>query len=144
VPPIVRAERFYLPPPHLPADAWDLVPVAERVLRWYEQRAQRRVPTPAGVLLGQQVYAQINHGRWVADCPCMSAVVVSPADPRLACPECGAGWITVVFPDDVDQVEREVEREAIRERNWWHPDDTDAWNRTPGDVDQAEQPEGDG
>lgn len=135
---VVRAEMFYLPPPHLPPDAWDLVPIAERVLRWYEIRQQRRVAVPAGVLLGQQVFAQINHGRWVADCPCGSAQIVSPADPRLACPECGTGWLTVVFPGDVDQAERDVDHLGVKERNWWNPDDPAPWNRPPEPDEPAD------
>jgi len=139
---VVRAEAFYLPPPHLPATAWDLVPIAERVLRWYEIRTQRRVPTPAGILLGQRVFAQINHNRWIADCPCGSAVIVSPVDPRLGCPQCGTGWIQVVFPSDVDQAERSIEHRCVRERNWWHPDDTTAWNRQPAPGPEGEEPAG--
>ena len=126
---VQRAETFYLPPPHLPPTAWDLVPPAERCLRWYEERQQRRVPTPAGVILGRQLYARINHGRWVADCPCGSAQVVTPVDQRLACPECGAGWLRVVFPDDVAAAEASVADELPHLRNWWHPDDAAAWDR---------------
>jgi hypothetical protein len=120
---VVRAEDFYLPPPHLPADAWALVPPAERVWRWYEQRMQRRVRAPDGHLIGQRIYARINAGRWVADCPCASAQVVTPADPRVACVECGWGWAEVVFPTDAASAEASVADEPPHLRHWWHPDD---------------------
>ncbi|MGV2914501.1 hypothetical protein [Streptomyces alfalfae] len=120
--PVLRAETFYLPPPQLPADAWDLVPAAERVFRWYEYRVQRRVIPPVGYVTGQQVYAQINHNRWVADCLCGSAQVVSPTDPRIACTECGLGWITLVFPADPDAVEASLAELLPGERNWTNPD----------------------
>lgn len=126
--PVLRAETFYLPPPQLPADAWDLVPPAERVFRWYEYRVQRRVIPPDGFILGQHVYARINHNRWVADCRCGSAQVVSPADPRTACTECGLGWITLVFPEDPDAIEAALSELLPDERNWIHPDDdSDSW-----------------
>lgn len=120
---VLRAETFYLPPPKLPPDAWDLIPPAERVFRWIEHRAQRRVPPPDGFVIGQQVWARINHNRWVADCPCGSAAVVSPADPRFACTECGYGWAVLVFPEDPAAIEAEVVNELPHLRNWWHPDD---------------------
>lgn len=136
--PVRRAEDFYLPPPDQPATAWDLVPPAERVLRWYEHRQQRRVRVPTATILGHRLFARINHGRWVADCPCASAQVVTPTDPRLACPECGAGWFTVTFPPDVAAAEAAVADEYPAEQNWWNPDDTTAWDRPPADEDVGE------
>ncbi|WP_330348177.1 hypothetical protein [Streptomyces sp. NBC_00582] len=125
---VVRAETFYLPPPRQPATAWDDVAPAERVFRWAEHRQQRRIVPPAGYIIGQQTYARINHNRWVADCPCGSAQVVTPADPRMACTECGLGWIRIVFPDDPAAAEASVAAELPHERNWWHDDDP-SWDR---------------
>ncbi|WP_405794124.1 hypothetical protein [Streptomyces sp. NBC_01506] len=125
--PVLRAETFYLPPPKLPPDAWQLVPPAERVFRWIEYRAQRRVIPPVGFLIGQRTWARINHNRWIADCPCGNAQVVSPADPRLACTECGYGWVELVFPEDVAAVEASIEHELPHLRNWVHPDDPVPW-----------------
>lgn len=134
---VVRAEAFYMPPTDYPSGAWDLVPPAERVFRWVELRQQRRLEPPSGFLLGQQTYARINHNRWVADCPCGSAQVVTPTDPRLACTECGYGWVKVVFPQDPAAAEAEIANELPHERNWWHPDD-EPWNRP---VQQPADPE---
>lgn len=125
--PILRAETFYLPPPRRPATAWDLVRPSERVFLWIAHRAQRRVNPPSGILIGQRAWARINHGRWVGDCPCGSAQVVSPDDPRLACTECGYGWMTLVFPENVAVVEASVMHELPHLRNWNHPDDPAPW-----------------
>ncbi|GAA1283687.1 hypothetical protein [Streptomyces javensis] len=140
--PILRAEDFYQPPPTQPADAWALVAPAERAVRWYEQQAQRRLPRPPdGVDLGgPALFAQINHGRWIAVCDqCNSAQLVSPEDPRFYCVEClTPAWRRVRFPDDPAAVERELLGLPVRERNWWNPDD-DAWNRpNPQQADQTD------
>lgn len=116
---IIRAEGFYLPPPHLPPNEWDLVPPALRAVRWYEEKQQRRLPVEDGVLLGEQLYAQINHSRWVAMCTCGSAQIVTPTDPRMWCVECGTGWWQVTFPADVDAVEQTLVELPVAERNWW-------------------------
>lgn len=135
--PVARAETYYLPPPGRGrGDEWALVPAAERVWRWAEQRQQRRLVPPDGFIIGQQQYARINHGRWVADCPCGSAQVVTPADPRMACTECGLGWIRLVFPEDPAAAEAAVADDLPHERNWWHPDDPHWSHRSePGDDD---------
>ncbi|MGW3427489.1 hypothetical protein ACWDHW_05970 [Streptomyces melanosporofaciens] len=135
-PPILRAEDFYQPPPSQPADAWNLVAPAERAVRWYEQQAQRRLPRPPdGVDLGQPLFAQINHGRWIAVCDqCNSAQLVTPEDPRFFCVEClTPAWRRVQFPEDLAAVEQETGAQPVPERNWWNPDDDTAWNRLPTD-----------
>lgn len=133
----LRSEDIYLPPPDRPVDAWQQLPPAERVIAWYEQRQQRRLPRRTGVLLGATVYPQINHGRWVADCPeCSSAQIVTPADPRMFCVECLAGWFRLTFPADPAAAEQAVAGLPLRERNWWHPNDDRAWNR-PRDLEPA-------
>lgn len=149
--PVRRAADFYTPPPSQRPDAWDSVPSAERVWRWYEQQMQRRVTPPAGVLLGADIYARINHNRWVADCVCGSAQVVTPDDPRFACPECGYGWVQVTFPPSPAAAEAEVSALPPHERNWWHADDTVSRDRPrppapekdPGRQPTDPAPEGD-
>ncbi|TXS30723.1 hypothetical protein EAO71_20215 [Streptomyces sp. ms191] len=132
--PITRAETFYTPPPDQPPTDWDLVPPAERVWRWVEQRQQRHLIPPDGYILGQQVWARINHGRWVADCPCGSAQVVTPDDPRMACTECGYGWIVVEFPEDVAAAETAVLEELPHLRNWDNADAPEASPTLPTPV----------
>lgn len=140
--PIERAEAFYLPPPGQPEDAWTLVPPAELVFRWVELRQQRRLSPPDGFVIGQQIYARINHNRWIADCPCGSAQVVTPTDARLACTECGYGWVLLVFPADPAAVEESLADQLPHLRNWWHPNDPDPWGVPPSDApaDPAEEP----
>jgi hypothetical protein len=120
---VVRAETFYTPPPGMDPTAWDDVPPAERVFRWYESRVGRRVTPPDGTV-DDTYWARINQNRWIADCSsCGSAQVVSPADPRYACTECGWGWGTIVFPADVAAVEASLMSQKPYLRNWWNPDD---------------------
>ncbi|MDT9695366.1 hypothetical protein [Streptomyces sp. P17] len=126
---VTRAERFFLPPPHLRPDAWDLVPVAERAVLWFEQKAQRRLPRTDAFDLSVTLYARIDAGRWVASCPCKSAQIISPADPRMWCVECLSGWFQVIFPADVGAAERAVEQLPAHEQFWFHPDDDFSWSR---------------
>ncbi|MFF5421795.1 hypothetical protein [Streptomyces misionensis] len=119
---ILRAETFYLPPPYLPPDIWAGEPPAMLAVRWYEERVHRRVVVGEGLLL-EPAYAQINHGRWVANCSCMSAQIVSPADPRMWCVECGTGWWQVTFPPDPDAVEASLDGLPRSEQNWWADED---------------------
>ncbi|MFF5445499.1 hypothetical protein [Streptomyces sp. NPDC012888] len=136
---VQRAQAFYQPPPSQASTAWDLVPAAERVWRWYEHANQRRVQPPAGFIVGVSVYARINHGRWIADCTCGSAQVVTPDDPRFACPECGYGWVRVTFPANPAQAEDAVADLPPHRRNWWHDDDLTARDR-PGRPDRPAPP----
>lgn len=126
---VVRAETFYLPPPSEPADLWADVPAAERVYRWMEYRVQRRVPLPEGDT-GDSYFARINQNRWLADCVCGSAQIVSPTDPRYGCTECGWGWCALIFPEDVAAVEAQMLLTAKPYlRNWWN--DLDPANPNP-------------
>lgn len=119
---IIRAETFYLPPPHLPPDAWAGEPPAMLVVRWYEEMMKRRISVGESLLL-EPVYARINHGRWVADCTCGSAQFVSPADPRMWCVECGTGWWQITFPPDYVAVEEALDGLPRAEQNWWADED---------------------
>ena len=116
---VVRAETVYLPPPGTDPTVWDDVPAAERVWHWYETRMGRRIVPPEGTV-DDTYFARINQNRWIADCLCGSAQVVSPADPRYACTECGWGWCTLVFPADVAAVEAALAPLKPYLRNWWN------------------------
>lgn len=134
---VLRAETFYLPPPRLPANAWVDVPPAELVFKWVEYRLYRRVNPPAESV-DQVYFARIDHNRWIADCICGSAALVSPDDPRYACTECGWGWCSLVFPEDVAAVEASLMGDPPNRRNWWHPDDLRNPDRPP---DPAPEPD---
>ncbi|MFJ6566420.1 hypothetical protein ACIQNU_03310 [Streptomyces sp. NPDC091292] len=124
---VVRAETYYLPPRPLPPNAWTGVPGAELVYHWIEYRMGRRVPLPDGTLTDvPPVYARINQNRWLADCVCGSAAIVSPVDPRWGCTECGYGWVAMVVPtaEEITTIERElllIPQPHLR--NWWNPGD---------------------
>ncbi|MCX4974210.1 hypothetical protein [Streptomyces sp. NBC_00620] len=122
---VVRAETYYLPPPRLPQDAWADVPGAELIYRWIEERMGRRVPLPEGTLDGvPPVYARVNQNRWLADCVCGSAAIVSLVDPRWGCTQCGYGWATLVVPTAEETAVIEAELLTIPQphlRNWWNP-----------------------
>ncbi|SDN17687.1 hypothetical protein [Streptomyces wuyuanensis] len=131
VPIVSRAEDFYAPAPPLRPDAWDLIPPAERVIAYLENMEKRGLPRPDGVDPDALLIARVDAGRWVAQCPvCLSAQVVSPADPRFWCVGCQPGvWTTLRFPDDVAAVEGLVAGEPLKARRfWWASDDT-AYNR---------------
>lgn len=127
MPDVIRAEDFYTPPPAVPGRAWDRLPAAERCATWYEHKAGRRLrrPDADAAAGGPPLWARIDAGRWVAQCPCGSAQVVSPADPRMWCVECQpAAWRTLRFPDDPEAAERVVaDVSPPRRRFWWQPDD---------------------
>ncbi|MBD0707399.1 MULTISPECIES: hypothetical protein [unclassified Streptomyces] len=115
---IVRSETFYFPPPYLEPDAWAAEPPAMLVVRWYEERAGRRIRTDPAAVAGEQG-AQINHGRWVADCTaCGSAQIVTPTDPRMWCVECGTGWWQLRFPTDVAAIEAALDGLPVAAQNW--------------------------
>jgi hypothetical protein len=121
---VIRAEDFYTPPPTLPTDAWATVPGAERVIVWFEHTTQRRLPRPApDEDETEPLFARIDAGRWVAQCPCGSAQVVTPTDPRMFCVECLDHWHPLTFPDDIDAAEQVVADLPARGRFWWHPAD---------------------
>ncbi|MER7046786.1 hypothetical protein [Streptomyces jumonjinensis] len=124
--PVVRAEAYYKPRPArpgVPAEDWSHIPVAERVFSWYLAWLGRRVAPPAGTL-SDAFYARIDHNRWLTDCICGNAQIISPTDPRAACPECRYGWVTLIFPADPAAVEAEMmQLPALRDRFWWNPDD---------------------
>lgn len=123
---VIRAEDFYLPPPARRADAWRRMPAAERAITWYENKQQRRLPRPTTTLKGQDRLARIDAGRWVADCPCGSAQVVSPTDPRMFCVDCLTGWWPLLFPTNTVAAEQAVAHLPAHRRFWWQDDDTPA------------------
>jgi len=119
---VVRAEDFYSRP-HMPAD----MPVAERVLDYWERHNRVQLPRPDQTDVLRPVLAYVNHGRWVADCDCNSAQVVSPADPRFLCPECvnavsGGRWRPVLFPADPAEIEATFDEATPDRQINWHPD----------------------
>lgn len=62
------------------------------------------------------VTAYVNHGRWVADCPCGGAELIVENEPML-CGSCAHSRM-VVWPADVEAIESMLEVRDDRNQNW--------------------------
>ena len=68
---------------------------------------------------GENVFARIDFGRWIADCECGSANYVEPSDPVYFCATCGntvsGGKLRgVTFPKNRGEIEAELlERDVL-------------------------------
>jgi len=65
---------------------------------------------------GDTVHAYVNHGRWVADCPCNGAELVAPGE-LMVCGSCGARN-EVKFPANIDGIEGALEMRPPTNQNW--------------------------
>ena len=79
-----------------------------------------------------KIFAEINHGRWIGNCPtpgCNGALVVSHETPYFMCPYCrnfsnGGKWYEVKFPNEKKDIETLLLRRpawdgfAAKNRNW--------------------------
>ena len=72
---------------------------------------------------GETVYAYINHDRWVADCPCNGAELVTRGETML-CGSCGAEH-AVVFPTNRAKIEGLLSVRDPANRNWNLEETTD-------------------
>lgn len=71
------------------------------------------VQYPAGVYI-----ARVEHGRWIADCPCGAGVAVHPTWSETGCLECGRWW-PVMVPSEWDAIESVLLARPKRDtRNW--------------------------
>ena len=69
------------------------------------------IPVPDGDHIEGPVLAFLNQGLWSARCPeeyCSGEVAVTSLYPWAFCPDCGAGWFSVVFPENKLEIEAEV------------------------------------
>ncbi len=79
------------------------------------------------------VYAYVNHGRWVADCPlgCGCAAIVQPGQP-FDCRSRGGGFCCdalgspVVCPPDALAIEHVLAGRPTPNRNWYVGETVDA------------------
>lgn len=81
----------------------------------------------------ERVYAYINHGRWVAECPlgCGDAKVLSGLANLYICTEPGCpsmDWYQVVFPEEREEIEA-----VLLSRRAHRPDMALARNWKPGE-----------
>jgi len=63
------------------------------------------------VVIGK-VKAELYRGLWIVRCPnvpgCSGAVGVDSINPVCMCPDCGAGWFKVIFPENKGAIEVEL------------------------------------
>ena len=72
---------------------------------------------------GKPVVAYVNHDRWVADCVCGGAELVSPGEPML-CGSCGT-TSKVGFPKDAQMIEKLLTVREPPARNWFPSETAD-------------------
>ncbi|OPZ76592.1 MAG: hypothetical protein BWY79_01544 [Actinobacteria bacterium ADurb.Bin444] len=88
-----------------------------------EAMARRRRIRIAGTE-ARQVYARIDWGRWLADCPfCNGSELVSKAEGLFFCFSCemagnGGRAVEVLFPEGVDRIEAGLVNERVSYQNW--------------------------
>lgn len=79
-----------------------------------------------------KIYAYMNHGRWVADCPkCTGAEIVEPNKPFVCGSCCMDDFVNkrrglphknghdVIFPEWKDRVDATLKVRPLENRNWW-------------------------
>ena len=105
--------------------------LAEAAVRLWWQRDDVPPHLPTEVADGPSAHAEVNHGRWIVNCPdpaCSSAQLAARDDLRFFCVACcnertaPGRWLPVVWPDDPAAVEA-----VLRER------DTVNANAAPGE-----------
>jgi len=65
---------------------------------------------------GGTVKAELNHGRWIAECPCNGAEFVEPGKPMI-CGSCGAVH-KVEFPRNRPKLEGLLVGRPVANQNW--------------------------
>ena len=94
---------------------------AELAARLFWGRSDVPFALPEKVARGPVALAEVNHGRWVVDCPdpdCSSAQLAAREDPRFLCVSClnertaAGAWLPVAWPEQVDDIEA-----VLRERD---------------------------
>lgn len=96
------------------------------------------------------VYARVNHGRWIADCPdCEGSECITADDPVFMCLSCGNKDVRgslrpVLWPDADERSKLErilVLRRDIKTRNWTYDETVHKMMRENKD-NHMEVPEG--
>lgn len=85
--------------------------ISARVRRYVAQQGLKPRQVPGSV------FAYVNHGRWVADCLCGGAELVSEGEPML-CGSCGA-IRQVVWPNNSSAIESALEDRPKENQNWY-------------------------
>ena len=83
-------------------------------------------------LTAPSIFARIDHGRWMADCPfCRGAEFADPAYPWFACASCGneavdGKFVKVWFPGEAlrEQIEAVLRQRKYLANMNWRPGET--------------------
>jgi len=77
--------------------------------------------------VGKPVFAEVNHGQWVAKCECNGAETVDPDEPMFYCFSCGnvdnhGKPRKVIFPSEkeIKDIERELLKRPIKSASGTH------------------------
>jgi hypothetical protein len=102
---------------------------AQRAVWKFSQQSPERkqdIINSVGVALDAKALAFVNAARWIVACPfdgCSSAQDASFLDQRYWCIDCanravGGQWITVVWPDNIAEIESTLELRPTGARHW--------------------------
>lgn len=138
------AETGYMTPPSVPAAA------RAALLHWSRRDVEPFIPTEVNNEYIANV--EVNHARWVANCPfCSSAQFASPEDKRFFCADClnaqaGFKFIPTNWPVDADAIESELLRRSQDFYMNWKQGETvqdlrNEWNLVQG-LSNVENPGG--
>jgi len=83
-----------------------------------------------GEVSNKTLRAEINHSRWLVNCPHCNNAEFLFSDKRFFCTECkneaiGGKLYKVVMPRNKLQIETLLEPRPIRNRNWQYPETID-------------------
>lgn len=91
---------------------------------------------PEGVAAELLAYAEVNHGRWIVNCPmpdpehddgkCRGAQMASRSEHRFFCVDClhryepaaRGRWVRVQWPAEVAQIEQALAPRPVKRQNW--------------------------
>lgn len=83
------------------------------------------LPPVRGSLSDTELPVEVNHGRWIVNCPfCPGAELADPDDPRFFCLSCGNAdanheWLRVRWPVDKEVIEAVLlARPKDETQNW--------------------------
>jgi hypothetical protein len=101
------------------------IPYMEIMKARFVTNLQKPVPSFDGI--NGTVDAEVNHGRWLAQCPrCPNAIMLSRDALLFLCDNCGEGWLNVTWPLDREEIEATLQfREDDTNRNWTPNETTD-------------------
>lgn len=119
------ADRLGEAPPYVDVGTAPTEPVPPgRGAEWCAQLVDVDVPPPTHIARDElAVYVRVDHGRWVADCPCGSAQLACMTDLRLFCVDCGNAhadgrWVKTIWPTSTVEIDRVLSLRPLPYQNW--------------------------